>query len=174
MKNYHSFVQSVFQIAQDAAHNGIAHLSTQDSRFSNNLIKVNNKMTANFGSCSYLGLEFDDRVKAGAIDAIDRFGTQFSSSRAYVSLGLYEELESLFKDIFQGNHTLVTPTTTLGHIAAIPVLVKDEDCVILDHQVHSSVQGAVNMLKARGIHVDMIRHNNMEMLERKINELRPK
>jgi len=174
MKNYHSFVQSVFQIAQDAARNGIAHLSTQDNRFTNNLIKVNNNLTANFGSCSYLGLEFDERLKSGAIDAIDRFGTQFSSSRAYVSLGLYEELESLFKDIFQGNHTLVTPTTTLGHLAAIPVLVKDEDCVILDHQVHSSVQGAVNMLKARGIHVDMIRHNNMEMLERKINELRPK
>ncbi len=174
MKNYHSFVQSVYQIAQDAARNGIAHLSTQDTRFSNNLIKVNNNLTTNFGSCSYLGLEFDERLKAGAIDAIDRFGTQFSSSRAYVSLGLYEELETLFKQMFKGNYTLVTPTTTLGHIAAIPILVKDEDCVILDHQVHSSVQGAVNMLKARGIHVDMIRHNNMEMLERKINELRPK
>ncbi len=174
MKNYHSFVQSVYQIAQDAARNGIAHLATQDEHFTNNSIKINNNLTTNFGSCSYLGLEFDKRLKEGAIDAINKFGTQFSSSRAYVSLGLYDELEGLFKKIFKGNHTLVTPTTTLGHIAAIPVLVKDEDAVILDHQVHSSVQGAVNMLKARGIHVDMIRHNNMEMLERKINELRPK
>ena len=174
MKNYHSFVQSVYQIAQDAARNGIAHLATQDERFTDNLITVNNKVTTNFGSCSYLGLEFDERLKNAAIDAINKFGTQFSSSRAYVSLGLYEELEALFKKIFKGNHTLVTPTTTLGHIAAIPVLVKDEDAIILDHQVHSSVQSAVNMLKARGIHVDMIRHNNMEMLERKINELRPK
>jgi len=174
MNNYHSFVHSVYQIAQDAARNGIAHLVTQDQEFTGNTILVNNNLTTNFGSCSYLGLEFDDRLKEGAINAINRFGTQFSSSRAYVSLGLYDELENLFKKIFKGNHTLVTPTTTLGHIAAIPVLVKDEDAVILDHQVHSSVQGAVSMLKARGIHVDMIRHNNMEMLERKINELRPK
>ena len=174
MKNYHSFVQSVHQIAQNAAHNGIAHLSTQDDSFTDNLITLNNNTTANFGSCSYLGLEFDERLKNGAINAIQRYGTQFSSSRAYVSLGLYDELEDMFRKIFKGNHALVTPTTTLGHIAAIPVLVKDEDAVILDHQVHSSVQGAVNMLKARGIHVDMIRHNNLEMLEKKVNELKPK
>ena len=174
MKNYHSFVQSVYQIAQNASINGIAHLSTQDERFSNNSIKINNNITANFGSCSYLGLEFDERLKRGSIEATERFGTQFSSSRAYVSLGLYDQLEQLFRQMFGGNYALVTPTTTLGHIAAIPVLVRDEDAVILDHQVHSSVQGAVNMLKARGIHVDMIRHNNMEMLEQKIIDLKSK
>ncbi len=174
MKNYHSFVQSVYQIAQDASRNGIAHLSTQDNRFNGNTITLNNTKSTNFGSCSYLGLEFDERIKNAAIDAIQKYGTQFSSSRAYVSLGLYEELEDLFRKIFRGNHVLVTPTTTLGHIAAIPVLVKDDDAVILDHQVHSSVQGAANMLKARGIHVDMIRHNNMEMLEKKIVELKSK
>jgi 7-keto-8-aminopelargonate synthetase-like enzyme len=173
MKNYHSFVQSVYQIAQEASFNGIAHLSTQDAKFTGNSITINNKPTANFGSCSYLGLEFDERVKRGAIQAIERFGTQFSSSRAYVSLGIYDQLEEYFKQIFQGSYALVTPTTTLGHIAALPVLVQDDDAVILDHQVHSSVQGAANMLKARGIHVDMIRHNNLEMLEKKINELRP-
>ena len=173
MKNYHSFVQSVYQIAQEASFNGIAHLSTQDAKFTGNNITINNRPTANFGSCSYLGLEFDDRVKQGAIEAIQRFGTQFSSSRAYVSLGIYDQLEEYFKQIFQGGYALVTPTTTLGHIAALPVLVHDDDAVILDHQVHSSVQGAANMLKARGIHVDMIRHNNIEMLEQKINELRP-
>ncbi len=172
MKNYHSFVQSVFQIVQNAARNGITHLSTQNDRFSGNIIKLNNKDAANFGSCSYLGLEFDERLKQGSIAATDKYGTQFSSSRAYVSLGLYDQLEDMFSQIFQGNHALVTPTTTLGHIAAIPVLVHDDDAVILDHQVHSSVQGAVNMLKARGIKVDMIRHNNMDMLEAKINELK--
>jgi 7-keto-8-aminopelargonate synthetase-like enzyme/predicted N-acyltransferase len=174
MKNYHSFVQSVYQIAQNASFNGIAHLSTQDEYFLDNSIKINNHVTANFGSCSYLGLEFDERIKRGSIDATERFGTQFSSSRAYVSLGLYDQLEQYFRQIFRGNYALVTPTTTLGHIAAIPVLVKDEDAVILDHQVHSSIQNAVSMLKARGIHVDMIRHNNLDMLEQKIIDLKSK
>jgi 7-keto-8-aminopelargonate synthetase-like enzyme len=174
MKNFHSFVSSVYQIAQNAAKLKIAHLNTQDTSFHNNVIKINNNSAVNFGSCSYLGLEFDERLKAGAVEALNNFGTQFSSSRAYVSLGLYEELEHLFSKIFQGAHTLMVPTTTLGHLSAIPVLVHDEDCVILDHQVHSSVQNAANMLKARGIHVDMIRHNNMEMLEYKILELRGK
>src|SRR5206468_2324040 len=38
------------------------------------------------GSCSYLGLELDQRLKNAGKDAIDKYGMQFSSSRAYVSI----------------------------------------------------------------------------------------
>ena len=99
MKNYDSFVRSVHQIVQNAAQNGIVHLSTEDAEFSSNEITLNKNTTANFGSCSYLGLEFDERLKSGAINAIERYGTQFSASRAYVSLGLYDELEDMFRMI---------------------------------------------------------------------------
>lgn len=127
----------------------------------------------NFGSCSYLGLEFDERLKNAAKRAVDNYGTQFSESRAYVSVRYYEELEGLLQQLFEA-HPVVMPTTTLGHIANIPVLVGDADAVIMDHQVHSSVQTAVQLLKARGVHIELLRHNRMDMLEDRVKALRNK
>src|SRR6185312_3354095 len=127
----------------------------------------------NFGSCSYLGLEFDSRIKAGATEAIEKYGTQFSESRAYASLGLYKELENLLEKVFEA-YCVITPTTTLGHIANIPVLIDDTDAIIMDQQVHNSVQTAVQIVKARGVHTELVRHNRMDLLETRIKELRSK
>jgi len=127
----------------------------------------------NFGSCSYLGLEFDARLKESAKEAIDRYGTQFSESRAYVSLKLYQDLEESFERIFE-QPIVIVPTTTLGHLSNLPVLVRDEDAIIMDHQLHNSVQSAVSPLKARGVYVELVRHNRMDQLEDKVKTLRAK
>ncbi len=151
----------------------VAHLHTEDYSLEGRYITVDGRHCLNFGSCSYLGLEMDPRLKTAAKDAVDRYGSQFSSSRAYVSLGLYEELEAHLAEMFQ-SPVIVTPTTTLGHLSAIPVLVGEGDAVILDHQVHASVNMAAQLLRARGIHMELIRHSNMEMLENRILKLRNK
>ncbi len=39
-----------------------------------------------------------------------------------------------------GYPVIVTKNSTLGRIGVIPCIVRDEDGVILDHQVHWSVQ----------------------------------
>ena len=99
-----------------------------------------------------------------------RYGTQFSSSRGYLSSPQYSELEALLGEMF-GGHVLVTPTTSLGHLSVLPVLVESGDAVLLDHQVHASVQMAANQLRVKGTTVDLIRHNNMERLEAMIDRL---
>ena len=147
----------------------LVFLSTEDNRLDGRRISINGCEKINFGSCSYLGLEQDKRVKQGAIDAINQFGTQYSSSRTYVSLGLYQELEDLLSEIY-GHTALVTPTTSLGHIATIPVLVGENDLVILDHQVHTSVRNAVQILRAQNIEVKTIRHNNMIQLQSRLEK----
>lgn len=152
---------------------GILHLFNEEDTFRHNKIVLKGNEKINFGSCSYLGLEFDPRLKETAKEVIDRYGTQFSESRAYVSLKLYRELESQLSRLF-GAPCIVTPTTTLGHIATIPVVVGDRDAVILDHQVHSSVQTAVALLKPRGIPVEMVRHSRMDLLEERIRLLADK
>lgn len=173
MRKGNSFVDTVNQIVTYGVEQGILHLFTEDERFIGNKISLKGKPVVNFGSCSYLGLEFDPRLKQAAKEAIDKYGTQFSESRAYVSLGLYRELESLMEQIFEA-YCVVTPTTTLGHISAIPVLVSDEDAVIIDQQVHNSVQTAVNLLRPRGIQVEILRHNRMDILEERIDALQAK
>jgi 7-keto-8-aminopelargonate synthetase-like enzyme len=173
MSKTNSFYETVDQIVTYGIEKRILHLYTSDLPFEGTKIMINGRQVLNFGSCSYLGLEFDPRVKEGAIKAIEKYGTQFSESRAYVSLGSYRELESLLEKIFEA-YCVITPTTTLGHIANIPVLVEDEDAVILDQQVHNSVQTAVQIVKGRGVHIELLRHNRMDLLEERIKELREK
>ncbi|MDN3654066.1 aminotransferase class I/II-fold pyridoxal phosphate-dependent enzyme [Ferruginibacter paludis] len=173
MSKHHSFYTTVDQIVSYGVEKGILHLYTGNEPFNGIRILLNGKPVLNFGSCSYLGLEFDPRIKEGAKKAIDNYGTQFSESRAYVSLGLYKELQTLLEHIFDA-WCVITPTTTLGHIAAIPVLIEDTDAVILDQQVHNSVQTAVQLVKARGVHIELLRHNRMDLLEERIAVLRGK
>lgn len=164
---------TVDQIVTDGVNKGILHLYNEDDSLNQNYIQLKGKQVVNFGSCSYLGLEFDSRLKDAAKKAIDNYGTQFSESRAYVSVKLYEELEKKFNEIFDA-HCVVTPTTTLGHIACIPVLVCDSDAIIIDHQVHSSVQTGISIVKSRGVYTELIRHNRIDLLEERVKELRKK
>jgi 7-keto-8-aminopelargonate synthetase-like enzyme len=173
MRRNDSFYDTVDQIINYGVEKGILHLYTGNDIFHGSTIILNKKPVLNFGSCSYLGLEFQPEIKAAAMDAIEKYGTQFSESRAYVSLGLYNQLEGLLEKIFNA-FCVITPTTTLGHIANIPVLVGDLDAVIMDQQVHNSVQTAVQLVKARGVHVELVRHNRMDLLEARIKELRSK
>lgn len=149
---------------------GLLHHVAEDQVLDGRSVSVDGKPLINFSLCSYLGLEMDARLKQGVIDAVMRYGTQFSASRAYLAVAMYDELESLLGEIF-GGHVLVTPTTTLGHIAALPVIVDQNDAVILDQMVHNSVQTAAALLSGRGTHVENIPHSAMDLLEERIIEL---
>ena len=109
-------------------------------------------------------------MREAVIDAVTRYGTQFSSSRTYLSSPQYDQLEPLLGEMF-GGHVLVTPTTSLGHLATLPVLVGARDAVILDHQVHASVHMASNQLRVQGTTVELVRHNDIERLETLIERL---
>lgn len=148
----------------------LIHQTIEDESLDGKTITLNNKKLLNFGSCSYLGLETDERLIAGAINAVMRYGSQFASSRAYLSVTLYKEIEELLEQMFEAP-IILGPTVTLCHQSNIPVLIGDKDAVILDYQVHKSVQTAVSLLKLRDIHVETIRHNHMEILEARIQEL---
>ena len=164
---------TVDQIISDGVRKGILHLYTDDDALKGNHIVLNGKEVVNFGSCSYLGLEFDPRLKEASKAAIDNYGTQFSESRAYVSVRLYKELEELFYRLFDAP-CVITPTTTLGHISNIPVLMSSGDAIITDQQVHNSVNTAVKLLSAGRTHVEVLRHNRMDLLEERIKLLRNK
>ncbi|MGZ5134994.1 MAG: aminotransferase class I/II-fold pyridoxal phosphate-dependent enzyme, partial [Flavitalea sp.] len=168
-----AIIDTIDQIISDGVKKGILHLYTDDESLYGNHITLKGKDVVNFGSCSYLGLEFDHRLKEASKIAIDNYGTQFSESRAYVSIKLYQELEEFFYKIFD-SPCVITPTTTLGHIANIPVLMSSADAIITDQQVHNSVNTAVKLLSAARTHVEVLRHNRMDLLEDRIKALRGK
>jgi 7-keto-8-aminopelargonate synthetase-like enzyme len=160
------------EVMTTGASKGLLHIDIDDHALDGRTVLLDGRRHINFGSCSYLGLELDPRMKAAAIDAVNRYGTQFSSSRSYLQSPQYNELEPLLDEMF-GGHVLVTPTTSLGHLATLPVLVESRDAVLLDHQVHASVQMAANQLRVKGATVELIRHNNIERLEAMIKRLAP-
>lgn len=154
-----------------AAKCGAAFHILDDTALEGRLVSIQGNPTVNFGSCSYLGLETHPQIKKGIIDATMRYGSQFSSSRAYLSAAPYREVEELLAEVF-GAPVLVTPTTSLGHITALPVLIDSDDVVLLDQQVHHSVQTAANLVRVQGTRIEMIRHSRLDLLEAQIVELR--
>ncbi len=160
-------INEAISVARDR---GIIHLFTQDDQLTGRIITIDGKQLLNFGSCSYLGLETDERMKEAAIDAVRRYGTQFSSSRAYVSVTPYQELEELLGKIFNAP-VILASTTSLGHYGVIPILVEDGDAVIMDHQAHFSMQDTLQKLQARGIPTMLLRHSRLDELEGKIAQL---
>jgi 7-keto-8-aminopelargonate synthetase-like enzyme len=126
---------------------------------------VNGVELKNFGSCSYMGIERHPRLLEGAQAALREFGTQFHFSRAYLESPLYLQLEDAL-DRMTGRHVLVAPSTTLAHLAALPVLVGDRDVVLIDQFAHASLHMATELLKNNLI--ERVRHNRMDLLEEKV------
>ncbi len=166
-------IKNLDKIIQDGVDRGLLQKFTSDEHLNSAEISIEENQYINFGSCSYLGLEYHSKLKEGVKHAVDQFGTQFSTSRTYLSIGLYDQLETELKNMFN-QPVLATASTTLGHLAALPALIEDDDIVILDLQVHSSVQMAAQLLKARKVQVHLIPHNDMESLENKIKALSEK
>ncbi|SEA87484.1 7-keto-8-aminopelargonate synthetase [Flavobacterium gillisiae] len=167
---HNNFIDTVDEVFAGAKKEGVLHLYSEDDYLNGRTITIKGKKMFHFGTTGYLGLEQDHRLKEAAIVAIQKYGTQFPLSKSYISNPLYAELEYKL-ELMYGIPPIITKNSTLGHMAVIPTAVRDEDGVILDHQVHWSVQNACQLLKLRGIPVEMIRHNNMEMLEYQIKKL---
>jgi 7-keto-8-aminopelargonate synthetase-like enzyme len=127
-------------------------------------IRVEGRVLANFGSCSYLGLAVDPRLKAGAIEATERFGPLYSSSIAYSAVDLYDELNEKLRRIMGAPAVVLPPTTTLGHLAVLPSLVSGADVLIIDRHSHASLQLTTQVLAGRGIPIEAVPHNDVAAL----------
>ena len=164
---HNNFLDTVNNVISDAAQQGILHLYAEGDGFTGRTIGVKGNTLYHFGTTGYLGLEQDPRLKKAAVSAIQKYGTQFPLSKSYISHPLYRDLEEKIGQMYD-QPIIITKNSTLGHLGAIPSAVDDRDAVILDHQVHWSVQNACTVLKNRSVPVDMIRHNYLDMLEDKI------
>ena len=157
----------------DGIAHGLAHLIAEDEQLGGRFVTLHGRRQVNFGSCSYVGLETDLRLKNAACDAVSRYGVQFASSRAYVSCPPYAELERLLGALFDAP-LVVAQTTTLAHLAALPILVGKDDAVVCDQLVHNSVQAVLPTLAAAGTTCRFVRHNRMDRLDELVGALAAK
>lgn len=162
--NHNNTYDTIDRVIENAKNKQTIHLYAEDEVLNGDSLCINGKKLWHFATTGYLGLEQDMRIKQAAAEAIFKYGTQFPLSKTYISHPLYRTLEQKMELIFEES-VLIAKNSTLAHLAVIPQAVNDNDVVILDHQVHWSVQTACQILKTRGIPVLLIRHNNMNQLE---------
>lgn len=171
--NHNNSLDTIDILFTDAKNKGIMHLVSDIPEISGRKLSIDNKQLLNFGTCGYLALELDQRLKDGAIDFTNKYGTQYGISRGFLSSGINEQLEDYLSQMY-GKPVITYSSTSSAHISVIPTLVEHDDAVILDQQVHMSIQTAAQLLRQRGVPIEMIRHSSMEMLEKQIIQLSPR
>jgi 7-keto-8-aminopelargonate synthetase-like enzyme len=128
---------------------------------------VDGRPLRNFGSCSYMGLERHPALIAGAEAALHRYGSNFSISRAYLECELYPAFEETLGRAMD-RAVMVAPSTTMAHLAGLPVLIGDQDLVLIDQFAHASLHMATDLID--DVPIEILRHSRVDLLEQKLVE----
>ncbi|PJJ09403.1 7-keto-8-aminopelargonate synthetase-like enzyme [Flavobacterium sp. 1] len=168
--NHNNYLDVVDNVWTSAKEKGIMHINSEEQSFNGEKFTINGRDLINFGTCGYLGLEMHPDLIANSMELTKKFGTQLSMSRAYIRPTYIQELEELMSQIFDGNKVICYTSTSNAHISVIATIIKSDDLIILDQQVHFSVQFPCKNTKLQGTEVKMVRHSNYEMLEEMIRE----
>ena len=168
--NHSNYLDVVDSVWSSAKSDGIMHINSEEKSFNGEKFTIQGKELINFGTCGYLGLETHPELIANSIALTKKFGTQLSMSWAYIRPTYIQELEELMSQIFDGNKVICYTSTSNAHISVIATIIKSNELVILDQQVHFSVQFPCKNTKLQGTEVKMVRHSDYGMLEEMIRE----
>jgi len=141
--------------------------SPQDSE-----VVVNGRKVIMIGSNNYLGLTNHPRVKAAAIEAVEKFGSGCAGSRFLNgNLELHEELEKKLARFFRKEAALVFATGYQTNLGTISALLGRNDVAIIDKYDHASIIDGCRLSFGQ---VKKFRHNDMNDLERVLESTKNK
>ena len=115
------------------------------------------------GSNNYLGLTGDERVRQGAQDALDRYGTGLTGSRLLNgTTELHLELERELAEWFGTEAALVFTTGHQANVGALGTILAPGDTVVADSGDHASILDGCILSRAK---LRAFRHNRIDRLE---------
>jgi 8-amino-7-oxononanoate synthase len=118
------------------------------------------------GGNNYLGLTEDERVIAGARDALDRYGTGLTGSRFLNgTLDLHLELEAEIAGWYDSEAALVFTTGHQANLGALGTLLGPGDTVVVDSGDHASILDGVLLSRAK---LRAFRHGRLDKLDRQL------
>jgi 8-amino-7-oxononanoate synthase len=127
------------------------------------------KRVVMLGSNNYLGLTTDPRVKAAAIEALERYGTSVTGSRFLNgTLELHLELERRLAKFVGMEAALVFSTGYQTNVGTITAILGKGDYAILDKEAHACIVDGVMMSRGE---MKRFKHNDVEDLERVLRSL---
>jgi 8-amino-7-oxononanoate synthase len=141
-------------------HEGIAAGRTQ----------IDGRSYLNFSSYNYLGLSGHPRVQAAAKEAIERYGTSVSASRAVSGeRPLHRELEAAIAHAYQVADAVAFVSGHATNVTTIGYLFGARDLIVHDEFIHnSSLQG----IQLSGAHRMPFPHNDWQALDALLRQQR--
>ncbi len=166
MNKYKVFEDKVNKLKEDGVYRHLPINTTSCS----NVIEINGKKVVNLSSNNYLGLVNNERLKAKAIEAINKYGVGAGSVRTIVGNNdLIEELEQVLADFKNEEAVTVFQSGLNCNVGVIQAITDKGDLIISDELNHASIIDGVRLSKADKA---VYRHNDMDHLEEILKEKR--
>src|SRR6478735_5298688 len=128
------------------------------------VVEMEGRETIMLGSNNYLGLTGDERVKQGARDALETFGTGVTGSRLLNgTTPLHVELERELADWMGTEDAIVFTTGYQSNLGCIGTILEPGDTVICDAADHASI---LDGCRLSGAKLRPFRHNRTDKLEK--------
>lgn len=125
-------------------------------------VEIEGRKLLNFCSNNYLGFAADDRIKAAAKAAIDKYGVGPGAVRTIAgTMTIHEELERELAKFKGVEACLTVQSGLIANMCAIPALVGKEDTIVSDELNHASIIDAARLSRAQ---VKVYLHNDLEGL----------
>jgi 8-amino-7-oxononanoate synthase len=127
------------------------------------VVEMEGRRRIMLGSNNYLGLTGDERVKQGALDALNRYGTGLTGSRFLNgTIDLHVTLEDELADWLGTEAALVFTTGHQANVGALGTILAPGDTVIADSGDHASILDGCILSRAK---LRAFRHNRLDRLE---------
>ena len=152
-----------FTIAREAIASGLYPYFVPLDNSEGSEVTYEGRRIIMIGSNNYLGLTTHPKVRAAAVEGIERYGTSCTGSRFLNgTLRLHQELEERLAAFVGKEAALVFSTGMQVNLGAIPALVGPKDYVIIDKDNHASIVDACRLSMGR---MKRFRHNDLNHLE---------
>src|SRR6201997_5442721 len=130
------------------------------------VVEMEGQQRIMLGSNNYLGLTGDERVKQGALDALNRYGTGLTGSRFLNgTTDLHLELEDALTEWFGTEAALVFTTGHQANLGALGTILAPGDTVVADSGDHASILDGCILSQAK---LRAFRHGRVDLLEKRL------
>jgi 8-amino-7-oxononanoate synthase len=127
-------------------------------------VLVDGQAAINFSSNDYLGLAFNERLKAAAIEAIRQYGTGSCASRLISGTGpLVQELEREIAQFKQTEAALVLNSGYQANVSILQAILQPGDWVFCDRLNHASLVDGCKLSGARWTRYQHLDLQNLEV-----------
>jgi 8-amino-7-oxononanoate synthase len=132
------------------------------------VVEMEGKGRIMLGSNNYLGLTGDERVKQGALEALQRYGTGLTGSRFLNgTTDMHVQLEHELADWLGSEAALVFTTGHQANVGTLGTILAPGDTVVVDSGDHASILDGCILSRAK---LRAFRHNRIDRLERTLEK----